>query len=673
MLNSLVVKSMIKKEIETEGIPDTEARKEIGDHTGNTNNPHNVTKVQVGLEKVDNTSDVDKPVSKEQQKAIDSAKNNANEYTDQKIADLINGAPTTLDTLKEIADAMEENQDVVKALDESIGTKANSSDLTDHIGNTNNPHSVTKEQLGLGDVVESEVATDFSEAETPKFQQTIDDVLDGVNELKSDLVDYKETEATQKNVYLDSNILLDYVSLTINSGNGGYSVSKQIDIKDVSSGDVLYIHCGEVTNGISDRKFTALAYDENGSWIGNGGYIASNKSDFIYALPDGTVGVKVTLLLSRNYPIDANVNVTFNDLHIFKNSNSRDIFVKDSALPPIRTTSTHFVYKMPYLNWEKGIFNKATGKVDGTAYYHAKLDVKEGEIYHIKGYSWLSIHPCIFADNDDHVISFYPTTESSSKTLEDFEIVVPKGATRLYCNAILNYQDGSIGQWDMFNCIVKQKILTDEYAHSKHLIVLGDSWCEKNITANENFTDYLINDGYEVTNLGIGGTGYRRTYDTNNAFYQRALNLPTDKGNNVLIFGSFNDLGLSDYTLGDIDSTDLTTICGCINQTISNIYSVLPLANIIVATPGSWRYRNRKESDKDKAEAYCNAIVNICKKNQIPVYNFYDDCGLRAWDSAFCNEFYKEGWATDTTHPNDKGHFYYVYPKIRDFVIKHCN
>ena len=62
------------------------------------------------------------------------------------------------------------------------------SNLSSHTSNTSNPHSVTKEQLGLGDVVESEVATDFSEAETPKFQQTIDDVLDGVNELKGDIV-----------------------------------------------------------------------------------------------------------------------------------------------------------------------------------------------------------------------------------------------------------------------------------------------------------------------------------------------------------------------------------------------------------------------------------------------------------------------------------------------------
>lgn len=45
------------------------------------------------------------------------------------IANLINGAPTTLDTLKEIADALAENEDVVEALEAAIGTKANASDV----------------------------------------------------------------------------------------------------------------------------------------------------------------------------------------------------------------------------------------------------------------------------------------------------------------------------------------------------------------------------------------------------------------------------------------------------------------------------------------------------------------------------------------------------------------
>ena len=76
----------------------------------------------------------------------------AKAYTDTEIAGLINGAPTTLDTLGEIADAMKSNQTVVEALNTAIGTKANTSDLTAHTGNTSSPHSVTKTQVGLGNV-----------------------------------------------------------------------------------------------------------------------------------------------------------------------------------------------------------------------------------------------------------------------------------------------------------------------------------------------------------------------------------------------------------------------------------------------------------------------------------------------------------------------------------------
>lgn len=54
---------------------------------------------------------------------VETAEDNANGYTDQKIADLINGAPSTLDTLKEIADAMTTQSSVVEALDKAIGTK----------------------------------------------------------------------------------------------------------------------------------------------------------------------------------------------------------------------------------------------------------------------------------------------------------------------------------------------------------------------------------------------------------------------------------------------------------------------------------------------------------------------------------------------------------------------
>ena len=55
-------------------------------------------------------------------------------YTDRKIAALINGAPEDLDTLKEIADAMAENHDVVEALNAAIGKKANQAEMDSLLG-----------------------------------------------------------------------------------------------------------------------------------------------------------------------------------------------------------------------------------------------------------------------------------------------------------------------------------------------------------------------------------------------------------------------------------------------------------------------------------------------------------------------------------------------------------
>lgn len=50
---------------------DSVARDAIGNHKSDTSNPHNVTPAQIGLGNVDNTSDLDKPISTAVQQAID--------------------------------------------------------------------------------------------------------------------------------------------------------------------------------------------------------------------------------------------------------------------------------------------------------------------------------------------------------------------------------------------------------------------------------------------------------------------------------------------------------------------------------------------------------------------------------------------------------------------------
>lgn len=50
----------------------------------------------------------------------DTAEGNAAAYTDTKIADLVDGAPETLDTLKEIADELEKNETAMEAITAAV-------------------------------------------------------------------------------------------------------------------------------------------------------------------------------------------------------------------------------------------------------------------------------------------------------------------------------------------------------------------------------------------------------------------------------------------------------------------------------------------------------------------------------------------------------------------------
>lgn len=94
----------------------------INNHTSDKNNPHTVTKRQVGLDQVDNTSDLNKPISTLTQQALDYEANLRNEM-DEEIMQRINDVHDEL-----------------------------TQEITTHIQDKANPHQVTKEQVGLGNL-----------------------------------------------------------------------------------------------------------------------------------------------------------------------------------------------------------------------------------------------------------------------------------------------------------------------------------------------------------------------------------------------------------------------------------------------------------------------------------------------------------------------------------------
>lgn len=99
------IEGLISDEAATRAQSDTDVNAKVDSHIANKSNPHGVTKAQVGLGNVNNTSDADKPVSTAQATAIADAK--------------------------------------------AAGTLAQTN-LTTHLQDKSNPHQVTRDQLGMG-------------------------------------------------------------------------------------------------------------------------------------------------------------------------------------------------------------------------------------------------------------------------------------------------------------------------------------------------------------------------------------------------------------------------------------------------------------------------------------------------------------------------------------------
>lgn len=98
-----------------------------GAHYNDTNNPHGVTKAQVGLGRVDNTADLEKPVSTYQQAAIDSAEGRLNTTIDV-VRNAVIGIDNTINGADGIiarhAKDVQELRDSDTSLQSLIGKKA---------------------------------------------------------------------------------------------------------------------------------------------------------------------------------------------------------------------------------------------------------------------------------------------------------------------------------------------------------------------------------------------------------------------------------------------------------------------------------------------------------------------------------------------------------------------
>jgi hypothetical protein len=191
----------------------------IDEFAGRKDNPHNVTKSQVGLDKVDNTADVDKPVSTAQSQAIAEAKSTAQ------------------------------------------------TNLSGHTNNKSNPHTVTKAQVGLGNV---DNTSDVNKPVSTAQQTALNNKVDKVSGKGLSTNDYTTAEKTKlSGIETGAN---KYVLPSASSTLGGVKSGGDVTI----SGGVITVndnsHAHTIANiaGLADKLESLEA--EIGTYYGTGTY-----------------------------------------------------------------------------------------------------------------------------------------------------------------------------------------------------------------------------------------------------------------------------------------------------------------------------------------------------------------------------------------------------------------
>ena len=273
--------------------------------------------------------------------AVRSGDDKVIKYVDKKFTDLIGNASESLDTIYELAEAAEKHEELLTRVDAAIGQKVDKvegkglstndyttedknivNNASSHMSNNNNPHNVTKAQIGLENVTNDKQIKGLSEGttkdhvvtfgedgytvkdsgysiksdvpENAKFTDTTYSLSVDVDENKYPLVKFinSNNDENRFSIYGDDrlkvtkdafgNIKIDSSGIKYNeaseTGSGFMSQADYIKLQGIEEGANKYVH---PTSGVVASTYLKVSVDKYG-------HVISGNNDVIKVSEGGT-------------------------------------------------------------------------------------------------------------------------------------------------------------------------------------------------------------------------------------------------------------------------------------------------------------------------------------------------------------------------------------------------
>lgn len=129
-----------------------------------------------------------------------------------------------------------------------------------------------------------------------------------------------------------------------------------------------------------------------------------------------------------------------------------------------------------------------------------------------------------------------------------------------------------------------------------------------------------------VKNYGINGS----TISDNSGYEPMCIRYEKMDNNSdiIIVFGGTNDFDYTEAELGNLDSSDKSTVYGALKILINGLKIEFPGALILFITPLP---RDSREKDRVNKRGYklkdiAKAIVEVCELNNIYVFDLYNNC-----------------------------------------------